>query len=241
MGSQYAGRGLNDGLCCCGMKVGCKMTSRQIRRCGLLATVGAMLWTATWILVAFTADETKDVFGFSERGWRTLLLNPAVLFFMAGLAGFHAKQSRGSGRLSKIGFVICLLALGAILAGNIAEFWVFKLFYGTEGPGWGVMGVGFMMLPVGLLVIGIATMRAKVFSGWRRAVPLSFGSVLASLIVLGIGVMLLTGSGSQEGLLRAMFLSIAIGWAVMGYAVWSEEALVRGVSSDGESVTSRAK
>lgn len=198
-------------------------STNWIQRSGFLAMLGGVLWTATWILVAFTADETRDVFGFSERGWRTLLLNPATLFFMAGLVGFHARQGKRSGSLGKTGFVICFLALGAILTGNITEFWVFKLFYGTEDPGWGIMWVGFMMLPFGLLVFGTATMRARVFSGWRQAVPLSFGSVLASLMVIGIAVMLLTGSGSQEGLLRAIFLSIAIGWAALGYALWSEK------------------
>ena len=189
--------------------------------------LGGVLWTATWILVAFTADETKDVFGFSERGWRTLLLNPAVLLFMAGLAGFHAKQSKGSGSLGTVGFAICLLALAAVLVGNITEFWVFELFYGTQDPGWGIMWLGFLLLPVGLLVLGSATMRAKVFSGWRRAVPLGFGSVLASLILLGIGLMLLTGSGAQEGLLKLVLHSIAMGWAVLGYAVWSEKGDAR--------------
>jgi hypothetical protein len=203
-------------------------STKSIQRSGFLAMLGGALWTATWILVAFTADETKDVFGFSERGWRTLLLNPAVLFFMAGLAGFHAKQSRGSGSLGMTGFVVCMLALGTILVGNITEFWVFQLLYGTTHPGWGIMWVGFMMLPVGLLIFGLATRRAKVFSGWRRAVPLGFGAVLASLMVVGIGVMLITGRGSQEELLRAMLHGIAIGWAALGYALWSE----KGTASD---------
>ena len=198
-------------------------STKWIQRSGFLAMLGGALWTATWILVAFTADGTRDVLGFSERGWRTLLLNPAMIFFMAGLSGFHAKQARRSGTLGKTGSVICLLGLGTMLLGNIIEFWVSELFYGTQKPGWAMMGVGFMILAVGLLLFGVGTRRAKVLSGWRRAVPLSFGLVLASLILIEIAATLLTGSRLQEGLLGAMLLNIAIGWAVLGYALCSEK------------------
>ena len=199
------------------------MSSNLIRWSGLLALLGGVLWTATWILVAFTAEGTGDVFGFSERGWRTLLLNPAMLFFMAGLVGFHAKQTGRSESIGKSGFVICLLGLGTMLLGNIIEFWVSELFYGTQFPGWAMMGVGFLLLPIGLLLFGIGTLKARVFSGWRRAVPFGFGLILALLILSGVALILLSGSRSQEGFLRAVLSSIAAGWAVLGYAIWSDK------------------
>jgi len=199
------------------------LSSNLIRWSGPLAVLGGVLWTATWILVAFTADGTRDVFGFSERGWRTLLLNPAMLFFMAGLVAFHAKQAGRSGNLGKSGFVICLLGLGTLLLGNIIEFWVSELFYGSQQPGWATMGVGFLLLPIGLLLFGIATLKARVFSGWRRAVPFGFALILALLILSGVALMLLSGSRSQEGFLGAVLLSIAAGWAVLGYALWSDK------------------
>ncbi len=197
------------------------LSSRPIRWSGPLAVLGGILWTATWILVAFTAAGTRDMFGFSERGWRTLLLNPAMLFFMAGLVGFHAKQAGRSGRLGRSGFVVCLLGLGTMLLGNIVEFWVSDLFYGTQEPGWEMMGVGLLLLPIGLLLFGIGTLKASVFSGWRRAVPFGFGVVLALLILSGVALMLLSGSGSQVGFFRAMVLSIAAGWGLLGSALWS--------------------
>ena len=197
------------------------LSSNLIRWSGLLAVLGGVLWTAPWILVAFTAEGTRDVFGFSERGWRTLLLNPAMLFFMAGLVGFHSRQAGRSGSSGKSGFVICLLGLGTMLVGNIIEFWVSEPFYGTQQPGWAMRGVGFLLLPIGLLLFGIGTLRASVFSGWRRVVPFGFGLILSLLTLSGVALMLLSGSRSQEGFLRALLLSIAAGWAVLGYALWS--------------------
>ena len=198
------------------------LSSNLIRSSGLLALLGGGLWTATWILV-FTADGTRDVFGFSERGSRTLLLNPAMLFFMAGLAGFHAKQAGRSQSLAKGGFVICLLGLGTMLLGNIIEFWVSEPFYGTQAPGWAMMGVGLLLLPIGLLLFGIGTLKARVFSGWRRAVPFVLGLILALLILSGVVLMLLSGS-RQKGFLGVVLSTIAVGWAVLGYALWSDNS-----------------
>jgi len=198
-------------------------SSKGIRWSGLLAVLGSILWTATWILVAFTAGGTRDVFGLSERGWRTLLLNPAMLFFMAGLVGFQAKQAGRSGRLAKGGYVICLLGLGIMLLGNIIEFWVSDPFYGTQEPGWEMMGVGLLLLPISLLLFGIGTLKASVFSGWRRAVPLGFGVILALVILSGVALMLLSGSHSQVGSFRAVVLTIAFGWGVLGAALWSDQ------------------
>ena len=198
-------------------------SAKLIRWSGLLAVLGGVLWTATLVLVAFTADGSRDVFGFSERGWRTLLQNPAMLFFMAGLIGFHAKQAGRSGSLGKSGFVVCLLALGMMLLGTITEYWVFELFYGTQHPGWAMTGVGFLLLPIGLLLFGIGTLKARVFSGWRRPVPFGFGLILALLILSGVALMLLSGSRSREGFLGALLFSISAGWALLGYALWSDK------------------
>lgn len=197
--------------------------SNLIRWSGLLAVLGAMLWTASWIVVTLTAGDTREVLGLSERGWRTLLLNPAMLFFMAGLVGFHAKQVGRSGRAARSGFVVCLLGLSTMLLGNIIEFWVSGLFYGTTAPGWHMMGVGLLLLPIGLLLFGIGTLKAGVFFGWRRAVPFGFGLILAVLVLTGVALMLLSGSGSQLGWFWAVILSIAAGWGVLGFALWSDE------------------
>ena len=190
------------------------------RRGGLFAMLGSLLWTVSWILVAFTGGGGT----LAERGWRTLLLNPAMLLFMAGLAGFHARQAGRSGRLGGTGFAVCLLGTGTMLLGNVVEFWVSEYFYGTQRPGWVMMGVGLMMLPAGFVLLGIGTLRARVLTGWRRAVPLGFGLTLALLVIVLMALIVWTGSQpSVEGVFGAI-LVIALGWAALGYALWSEKA-----------------
>ncbi len=179
------------------------------RRGGLFAMLGSLLWTVTWIAVLFVGGGTR-----AERVWRTLLLNPAMLLFMAGLAGFHARQAERSGRLGTTGFAVCLLGAGTMLLGNVVEFWVSDYFYGTQKPGWVMMGVGLMMLPAGFVLLGIGTLRARVFTGWRRAVPLVFGLMLALIVIVEL---------THYPTPSAIF-GIGLGWAALGYALWSEKA-----------------
>jgi Ca2+/H+ antiporter len=182
--------------------------------------LGGAMWVATWILPRVGVVPLD----LSERGWRTLLLNPAMLLFTAGLVAFHRNQRAQSGILGRTGFVVGALVLLMMLLGNITEFWVFELFYGTQQPGWVMMGVGLLLLSVGLLLLGLATLRAGVYSGWRRAVPFGFGLSLVLLILAAITAMLVSGSRTQEGLGYVIFLTIAAGWVVLGYALWSERS-----------------
>ena len=78
------------------------MLSRtQIRWIGILTMIGGAIWAVSWTLnVLFTQDGSQAVLGLSERGWRTLL-NPALLFFIAGLTGHQLRSARQSPRVNE--------------------------------------------------------------------------------------------------------------------------------------------
>lgn len=200
---------------------------KRERRGGLAAMLGSLLWVVCWTIVFFVGGGSR-----AERLWRTLLLNPALLLFMAGLWGFHARQARRSGRLGKTGFSFCMLGTATMLLGNVVEFWVSEYFYGTQTPGWKMMGVGLMMLPVGLFLLGIGTIRARVFTGWRRAAPLGFSVMLTAVVILLILSYLSPVEAwmSSQPLLAKIFpyaasYAFAFGWTALGYALWSEKAV----------------
>lgn len=198
--------------------------ARLSRRRGLLAIVGSLLWVATAVLFGFTGGGGSR----GEAVLRTVLMNPALWFFIVGLMGFHERQAKRSGRLGAAGFAICLLGTGLILLGNVTEIWVYKYLHGVLEarwtPGWRAMGVGSMLLPVGFIVLGIGTLKAGVFTGWRRAVPLGFGLMLA----LVVSAFMLTYWIDVDVMSRfapaLMVYGIALGWAALGYALWSEKA-----------------
>lgn len=204
--------------------------ARLSRRRGLFAMVGSLLWVVTAVLVEFTGGGGSP----AEAVLRTVLLNPALLLLIVGLMGFHERQAKRSGRLGAAGFAVCLLGTGIMLLGNIAEIWVYKYLYGVLEarwtPGWRAMGVGLMMLPAGFIVLGIGTLKAGVFTGWRRAVPLGFGLMLALVVS---ALMLSYWTDSRDGYeivvsRLAPYLTvfgIALGWTALGYALWSEKAV----------------
>jgi hypothetical protein len=195
------------------------------RRRGLLAMVGSLLWIATVVLFGFTGGGGTR----GEAVLRTALLNPALLLFIVGLLGFHERQAKRSGRLGAAGYTVCLLGTGLMLLGNLTEIWVYKYLHGVLEarwtPGWRAMGVGVMLLPAGFIVLGIGTLKAGVFTGWRRAVPLGFGLMLA-LVVSAFMLTYWTDAGDVISRLAPalMVYGIALGWAALGYALWSEKA-----------------
>lgn len=64
--------------------------ARLGRRRGLFAMVGSLLWVATVVLYWFTGGGGSR----GEAVLRTVLMNPALLFFIVGLMG-------GEGRLTR--------------------------------------------------------------------------------------------------------------------------------------------
>ena len=202
------------------------MLSRaQIRWTGILAMIGGAIWAASWTLNAFTQDGTRAVLGLSERGWRRLL-DPALLFLIAGLTAHQLRSARRLRTLGKIGFVTSLVGLVAMLVGNVIEFWIGELLYvdvpgkfkPTDHVGWVMFLIGFMILSIGLILLGIAHLNAKLLFGWRRILPLSIGLVL---VVLAVVAGPLVEARSANLLLAAMIYAFALGWIALGYDLWS--------------------
>jgi hypothetical protein len=82
-------------------------------------------------------------------------------------------------------------------------------------------GVAVLVWEVGLLLLGIATMRARALPFPRKALPLANFLVFAFSIMLA-SLMLGAGLGSEffySGVSRAL---AGIGWVLLGYALWSE-------------------
>lgn len=180
-------------------------SAKLIRWSGLLAMVGGVIWTGSWIL---KAQDRLDVPAAIHTGAVLALM----LFFMAGLAGFYARQAGKTRKLGKTGFIISLAGLGTMLIGNLIEVG----FKPTDHLGWAMEIVGFVVMPIGFILLGDATLRAKVLPGWRRPLPLIIGLMITSgmLLVFGIG---------EAGLVIS-FLSFGLGWLVLGYVLWSDRS-----------------
>ena len=199
------------------------MSSRRlIRWSGLAAMLGGLLWMVLGALAGMTGGSTK-VLGLTEGAY-CRMFTVSLLLVTAGLAGLYARQAGRFGRLGAAGFVLAFIGLALMVLGIVIEWWISDLMFadvplgefkpGTHA-GWGIFGVGFCVLAVGLVLVGIATIQAKALPRWSRALPLVIGLLPASgfLVALSIG----------EWGFGLILPSPGLGWMLLGHVLWSHQ------------------
>ncbi len=199
-----------------------------------VSSVGALACIAggiTWVMLGPAAVlERNNILSYDT--YNRLLTFPLLLF----LVGFIAVQwlLRPRTILGTVGFVVVVLGLFLLLAGNVLEFWGVLLqskpnaqaahetgaaehWIGSD-IGWMIFGLGMLTLIAGGVVLALSHWRARVFPNW------------ATLFVglLGIGVLagnLVAGA--------PFFISIPVlglygmGWIALGRLLWERAALRR--------------
>ena len=105
-----------------------------------------------------------------------------------------------------VGFAIVLAGFVLITAGSVGEFWVFsdQSYVGAgRNASWTLFLLGHLVLVIGTLLFGLATVRAKVF---RQEAAILFAA-------MGVGVVV--------PFLGAILFAIPFVW--LGYLLWSGE------------------
>ena len=135
------------------------MTSSNIIRWGgIAAMLGGVFWVV-WSLLGRVSFEAAG----SPFADGLLLL--AALLTLAGLAGLHALQGGSYGRIGRAGFYttavgLLLQALAALLLLLMgSDVWEVTL-------QWLVAPVGSLIILVGLVLYGAATLQARVLARW---------------------------------------------------------------------------
>ncbi len=199
------------------------MTSSSLIRLSGLASVLGGLW---WAL-AMAYHGVREMLMVSEEtdAIEKLSVLPLLLLVM-GLVGFHATQAERSGWLGWTGFLITFIGFAVALVGAIGDLW-FAL--ATGGP---IFFVGFVIVFVGLVLLGSATLRAKVLPRWRW-LPFIMGLLGLVLFVSGS---IVGGLGFVLWLLVSWFLVWALfgtGWVLLGFMLWAEASEIADQSSPG--------
>ena len=180
------------------------MSSNLVRLSGLVAVLGGVLW-ALWGVVEQSVGWGQPGSTVYERYELINRLLPFVLLpVVVGFIGLHAAQRRSYGRLGTAGFATVLVGFMVIIAGSVGEFWVFSD-QSYEGAGrnasWILFLLGHLVLVIGTLLFGIATVRAKVF---RQEAAKLFA-------VMGVGVVV--------PFLGAVIFAIPFVW--LGHLLWT--------------------
>jgi hypothetical protein len=163
------------------------MSSSDLTRWGGLAAMVAGVAFIVDILFVFTVPEAD---------WTNVVYIVAALLLVAGMVGLHALQKDNYGRIGRGGFWTVVVATLAQVLGII----VFLL--GSRVLNWLVFPVGFLAVPVGLILYGAATLQARVLPRWCG---------LGLIIVPPVTVVLGDYGGMLFGLL----------WLALGYVLWS--------------------
>jgi len=213
------------------------MLKKTILRWGGLASLLAGLLFAL-ATVIHPPGEGIEVYDSANWVPAHLLGLASVMLMQVGLVALYAGQVEASGRLGLIGFVLALIGTAFAAAIQYSQSAILPL-VAEEAPSIFVdartpppYGIPLFVLGLGLglVLFGIATMRAGVYPRW-------------SGLLLSVGVTLfMIGEVSREaGLLGGMLpyvigapgqLLMSAGLIWMGYALWSPEGEVATRRSD---------
>lgn len=187
------------------------MTAQKlIRWSGLLSIITAMLLVLYGLL---------RMGGPNLLGWVFSFL--FFVFLVFAVIGLYAAQVEQCGWLGLVTFVLSVLGAMLMSTGNllsIAEFsgisgaQAVETFFSTTMP---VSIIGPVCLLGGLVLFGIATLRAGVLPRWA-GILLSVGEVVIFIAILALPPLAL--------LLGIMLFAIGLAW--MGWALWSERVSV---------------
>ena len=164
---------------------------------------GGALWalSPTGVYISNFAFHTPNVF------WKVFW--PAPLLILLGLIGLQLRQSERSGLLEKLGFLVAVLGLVMVIAGDIGLYWLgIDDKYIVTAPAYGTFRIGLLVVAVGAILFAVTAPREGVLPSWGL-LPFVVGS-LCGLISFSRDL------GSFGAVLWALF---GVGWAWLGLSL----------------------
>ena len=176
--------------------------SAWLRRFGALVALAAGLsWVVNDVAGRLSPDP-DDWDCNSSWDYFTNALDPVAFFLTAAaVAALHARQRQRSGKLGKAGAVAAFLGCVATGVNNPIEHCG-----DVEVLGLVLWVPGTLLLFLGMLVLGVATIRARVLPVWAGAVVM-------------VGVVALFMAADAAGM-----VIFGLAWIAVGYALWLDEA-----------------
>jgi hypothetical protein len=181
---------------------GFTVSSTLARQGGLAAMVAGLLLAVKGAAIVATDYDPSFV-------------PPATLLFALGMVGLHARLPGGGGPLGAAGVVLAWVAVGTSAVNLVALALSIPAPADPDAPA--LLGITYMLaflgILIGLLALGIATLRTRAWPSPWSAVPLAVGVVWFPL--QGIGFAISDGVGLVLG---------GLAWVPLGYALWSRSA-----------------
>ena len=128
----------------------------------------------------------------------------ALLLLLVGLAGFHALQKGNYGRIGRVGFYTVLVGVSAQLLAEVG------LMFGSTALLPFDFVVLFLVVTVGLVLYGAATLQARVLPRWCGV-----GFIVGLPVWVAVSVVSVEYGGILGGMLFGLL------WLALGYVLWS--------------------
>jgi hypothetical protein len=172
------------------------------RLLGTLGMLGSSMLFIEGISVGFKQHGTDQVIAVLEVIY--------ILAWMASLYGMHLTDATGKGKGGKTLLVIQFL--GLLTAALWSAYHLVALNPDTNHPLYIATDISWPFSHVFMIVMGIATLRAKSWTGWAKFTPLLCGLALPMAILSGIAL--------GEVALGIVFgLGTTTAFMLLGYAV----------------------
>jgi len=163
----------------------------------MLCIIGSAIWVLDGV--------RRAILGGAEPDWIGSLVS--VLWAVGGLCGMLgliALKATGTNTIVKTLSFLPVVGFGLLIVGSVLGLAAVV----SSDDNW-LIGLGWLLQMVGVLMVGIFTIAAKTWSGWHKVVPL-----LCILVVpVGLVVWQVTGVPSLVNVVAG------IAWMLLGYVV----------------------
>ena len=170
--------------------------TKSLRTAGISCIVGAAATTLGGIVVQGIVQPATTV---SDHRWSypwssgalvpvSILWASLHVVVFVGVLGFARSGVAGHSRSARLGTALALVGTALLFVGEMASILIRD--QRTDDTGavivGGIFALAILLTAVGFLAAGIATVRARLWQGWRRFTPLTAGIV--SFALLGVNV-----------------------------------------------------
>ena len=195
------------------------MSSSNLARWGGLAAVAGgvllVLWAFLLIPMFGPTMVPGSVYQLSVIPWSL-----SWFLLVGSLIGLYARQANASSWLGAVGFAMAYFGgLVVVVLSFVYVQWPMPGPY-SWGDGSG-RGMAVLVWEVGLLLLGIATLRASALPLPWRMLPLAIFLVFP-LSIASTPLMLTAGLESEFFYSGVPHALTGVGWVLLGYALWSE-------------------
>jgi hypothetical protein len=192
------------------------MTSTSLRMAGIAgaaATLVSGVVVEAVIVPASTVPDDRWSYPWSSAAFVPVSLAYTIFHVLVilGLLGFARSGVTGTGRGARLGAALAVAGTAALAASELASIPI-RHAHTADTAAWLVglgFGLGCLLMAIGFLTAGAATLRAGVWQGPSRFAPLAAGVVCCALVGLGPTKLLAAGVAVYGLALLALFAQTA--------------------------------